>query len=510
MNIPILVQQILNERVSGGGPSDPFTNDLGEQGTAFWGDSFNQGNSTAPGPNPNGAGFYQNYNTNTKVQITTTDVLGCVNGSMIPQYCLTKFNANGKKTIAALCGFSGSKFYDATGSSSWDTGGVLYATAKARTDAMLLANNIQKPVAIVVASMGVNDISGASVIADVVTAIDSFFSRITTDYPDTKILIGIPGRTNGAENMNNRFALVREALYRAERTYTNVIIGPYFPQYVGRGFMQGDNLHINVNGNSAAADAFVAAELNTTYHKHTQSVLNMITASISDTKKTAINTFIANQQANLALCDTVQIWISEAQQDALTDWVFRTCTKLNSATWGSKTGLQTDGAASYVRPEFIPSLQAVYGTVNDIFVKIATGTNLTPVATQGNAFGGTNSTQRMNLFQNTSSSVSYGMHDTGGQTIGDTRVLDNTIYTVARTNSTTKRILKNGTQVISVTQSATAFLARELFVGALNNTGTPASFLNSSFKAIVVGKEAGFDHASFDADLATLLTALAV
>lgn len=510
MNTSIIINTLLNQRASGGStPSDPFTNALGEQGTPFWGDSFAMGNSTAAGPNPGGAGFYQNFNTNTKVQITTTDVLGATGGSMIPQYCLSKFNANGKKTIAALCGFSGSKFYDATGSNSWDTGGSLYATAKARTDAMLLANNIQKPVAIVVASMGVNDISGASVIADVVTAIDSFFSRITTDYPDTKIIVCVPGRTTGAENMNNRFALIRAAIERAERTYTNVIIGAYFPQYVGLGYMQGDNLHINFDGNSAAATACVNAELNTTYHKRAQAVISMRTEDDS-TKRAAINTFVNNQMANIALCDTLQIWVSSGQQSALTDWALRTCTKLNGATWGSKTGLQSDGISTFIRPEFIPSLQAVYGTQNDIFAKLFVLANSTPAGTQGNGFGVINSTGRISLFQNTSSLVQYQMNDTGNQTISDTRLLDNTSYTVARTNSTTKRILKNGSQVISVTQSTTVFTAREIYVGALNNTGTAASFLNARFGAFVVGKEAGFDHASFHTDLSTLLTALAV
>lgn len=498
------------DQLFGTGSADDFTNSLGQQGVGFFGDSFAQGNSSAPGVDATGVGWYWNHTNSTTVAITTTDVLGAVNGSMIPQYCVSKFAANGKKTIAALCGFSGSKFYDATGSSSWDTGGTLYATAKSRLDAMLLANNISKPVAIVVTSMGINDISGASVIADVVTAIDSFFSRITTDYPDTKILVSVPGRTNSAENMNNRFALVREAIYRAQRTYTNVIIGGYFPQYVGRGYYQGDNLHLNFDGNAQAAIAFVNAELNTTYAKHTQSVLNMTTASINNTKKTAIDTFITSQATNLAQCDSLQVWVSEAQQDALTDWVFRTCTKLNSATWGSKTGLQSDGVATYIRPEFIPSLQAIYGTQNDIFAKIYVLTNSTPVATQGNALGGVNSTQQISLFQNTSSSVNYRIHDTGGQTIGDTRILDNTLYTIARTNSTTKRILKNGVQVISVTQTSTALLARELYVGALNSTGTAASFLNSSFAMFVIGKESGFNHASFDAAAATLITALAV
>jgi hypothetical protein len=494
--------------------TDIYTNALGFQVSAFLLDSFAQGsnNNTGVGPTPTSqTAYYWNHNTNQNVEITNTDVLGAANGSMIPQYCISRYTRNSRKNIVVLGGFSGSKFYDAAGSNSWNSLGTLRSSLETRMDACLAANSVDSPSVINVTSGGINDINGASVIADVATAIADFFVWITTKYPNARIQVCIPGRTNSTENMNNRFAVVREALYKASQLHANVHIAVFFPQYVGRSLFGVDLLHLTQTGNNQAAQDLVACEFST-YNKNSNVIMNMMTASISNTKKTAINSFVVNQHANSnwQKLDTLQVWVSEAEQDALTDWRLRTCTKLVGASWGSKTGITLDGIDDYIKTEFIPSLQSINGSVNDYFVKIMIIDNTTAAGTQANAIGVINSTQRISLFQNTSSQTVYQCND-GGATSPLSEILqDNTLYTVARPSSTQKRILKNGNQVILITQAVTAIPAREIFVGALNNIGTPASFMSGRMGAFVIGQEASFNHSSFDSELLSLLTTLGV
>src|SRR5688572_23922540 len=101
--------QIGRIRTTSGGSGDNFTNAQGFQITSFVDDSFEleTKNITRALPTPAAqTAYYWNHTNSTNIQITTTDVLGASNGSMIPQYCISKYNTNSKKTIAVLCGFS--------------------------------------------------------------------------------------------------------------------------------------------------------------------------------------------------------------------------------------------------------------------------------------------------------------------------------------------------------------------------------------------------------------------
>ncbi len=469
--------------------SDMFTNSSEQQVVWVIGDSHTRARgSGAYGPTPSASTVYQFYN-GTINQIGNTDIQQDVDdvnwGSIWPQFGINYFNGTGKKPVFALSGIGGTTFnYNSQSVDNWSSASNLYNTSKTFCDQALSAVGVSAPKYIVV-GLGNNDAFYDSPLSSISESITQVFTTLTTDYPNSEVLVIQNGKL-AATSINARIIEIRRYLIDAARTFPSVSIGANMATLdpVGGCFLP-DGVHMSQSGNNHIGNMLGKFVSNNSYSKWVRSIISNHFSELNASRKTLINNFVNSVSASLFDADFIGKFKAPTEQDTYVDYSFLTAFyNLGSFTFTSDNHITTDGTSSYGRINFIPNI-AQRVSQNDISVELKVKNNRnTDFAT---LLGGGTGVTRIQIGQTPTNAYSR-INDVTTSSFGESDFANSSSYAAERTSSTIKRGYKNGTQVFNVSVTSTSPGSFALNLGCLNSSGTPNDFANADFEWAIVCK----------------------
>ena len=171
-------------------------------------------------------------------------------------------------------------------------------------------------------------------------------------------------------------------------------------------------------------------------------------------------------------------------------------TKVNSPTFTSLEGFTGNGTTSYLNTNWRPNPDGVNYQINSASLAFYSRSDRTDNIDIGTRVSGTDS----NIFMSSKNTAT-----TGNSTINSTdnapQNFSNTdgsgFYIADRNNSANHTIYKNGASVSTFTKASELNAAPALFVGALNQAGTPIVFSQKQFSIVAAGASLASEASDF-------------
>lgn len=495
-------------------PYDRYSNTSprGQQVWGILGDSLAIGTSSAPGPTPTAGTVYE-YDGSSIIEVGATDLSNANTGSPWPRFGIDYNAAHGLKPVFVNCANGGAEFYPNGDNNNWYTSGTLYAAAKTKIDNALLAAEVLSPRGILVI-LGINDVRGAQALADVSTGVTSLITRLNTDYGHPNIYFALPGRseTAGVAGYNsNRHQYVRRLLLNAIGTYTNVHVVCSVLPFANWGLYGADLLHLTQTGNNVLGGLFARYANDSDSDRIYKTIISGLRDEVNSTKKAAIKTFVNTFSDYFQTVDALHIYVADTHDNALVDWgMIAAPFEVGSPTFHANSDIETDGSSSYIRPLILQDNTARSGATD--FVEFATTKTVTTGSgTSAFLFGKQISSVLSRIYQGGSVLTCQVLDGTGHTSAVDAKFADNTLYAIQRI-STTKKMKKDATDLVSVTFAGTGTLATiDTWIGCSNNNGTLSAPIQAQYKAYGMMKASNISSwSTFVSALNTLLTALAI
>lgn len=245
-------------------PRDDTATD-GKQAWLIIGDSIAQGRAEGPGPTPDTGTVFEWIDsvTDNMVEVGASDLTEAVDGSPWPRFAIDYYNATGKKPALINQGFGGSTFAaDGVDVNDWSTTGSRYNPTKVTANSCLAALGVTQLRGIIMI-LGINDARGDVPLVDVEAAIDSLFSRLQTDFPDTPTYVVNIGRHEG--DWSDALTLGIRAKLAAKATELDHVFIAYDLRDIATDHPEeynADDLHLLIAGDNrvgAATAIFVIA-----------------------------------------------------------------------------------------------------------------------------------------------------------------------------------------------------------------------------------------------------------
>src|ERR1044071_1017467 len=329
----------------GGGEEDIYTTADGKQLHGIAGDSLGGTSDSGPGPTPTSqtvfewTGTVENEITNADLSTAadqTGSTAGANAGSPWPQCGITKYAGSGKKSVFIDCHVGGTSFSPVTGdlNNNWSATGTRRALAEAKLDSAELHYGVT--LKSIYVTLGSNDVRGATAIATVLSDIDSFFTWITTKYPNTDIVllqVGQTERVNGSVNTEGsaRAHQIRARIKQNALNHARVYFagnGGTVPTF--------DSLHFPQTGNNIVGNFFANWELNDSYDKWTRFIIASQTTAPTTLQKTLITNWVAAVGYPTGIDTFIPFRKMATEADASNDWNGETfLTKQSTVTLGA-------------------------------------------------------------------------------------------------------------------------------------------------------------------------------
>lgn len=496
------------------GVGAPDTTADGKQPFLIIGDS-NAGHtsaSTTVGPTTPSGTTYK-WNGSGLTELTTLDLnpAGASNGTMWKQFALNRNATTGKKIVFIQCASGGSEYYPNGDTNNWySSGGVNYDAAVADANACLSYLGLTKLKGIFVI-LGINDARGAQSLANIQTAINSLFTRLTANFPNTPIYVASNGTDDVTQIINarkftvNRY--VKEAIAATTLAERSLNLYSYYPW----GYYGGDNLHLSQTGYNVAGGQQDVSVRSTETNKEVRQVLNGFNTELSAAHKAAWKIFIEGCQTdgNWSLLDSFQVYCGSVERNILIDHVGLFAPIPSTHTYVVNDRITTVSPGSFFKTNFVPSVTANNALVDDFVCGVKMAENNVAAGTAGYAFGAIGGTG-VRLFQNASSQLAYTCNDgTANAVTARTRLAPNSWHTIAR-SGIDKYYYENAVEVHTTSAVAVgAACTTNIYVGGLNNAGVAQNIISGGFQAFYYAKKTGFNMSAFHTRVDTLLTALA-
>lgn len=491
--------------------SNATTTPSGQQVFLFLGDSNADGRGSSI-PTVAAATLYR-WNGSSVDEITTQTVANDGSYGSIWQYFATEYKSvHGKKTVGVFQGYSGTRFADTGDHNDFSTTGTRYATAVSEANDALAFLGLTKLKAVVV-NLGLNDISGAATTGTIQTAIASFISRITADFPDTPILFIQPGQA--AVNDNSKAYTVRNYLIGQMDANTNchLFAAGLAYAYVTSAY-NGDFIHYENVMLENLGKQLSRWFSNSAYTKWPRSVITAHHSDLTAPHKALVNTFVTNLYASgdFFLLEQYGNFKTEAYQDALLDWTFK-----GSFGWVVSLGFSanaycsTNGTNSYMFASYANSYFTGSGAgQNDFITGIRLITNNSGTVTV-----------RVMLCRQTLAGAAIRIGQVGANTIynsnddvnsagAEVGLASGNLYSVAR-SGTTKYLYKNKTTNASVVETSDAsMLGLIIGVNFQENGISPPIFLywlDATYGYYFAAVHTGFDRDYFYDEAEALMSA---
>lgn len=496
---------------SGGSGTPPPAGDTtadGKQAYLIIGDS-NAGDTTAAttlGPTTP-AGTTYRWNGSGLTELTTQDLsnAGAIYGTAYKQFALNRYTRTGMKSVFVNRAVGGSEFITNGDTTNWSTTGALYAPAVTDANACLANLGLARFKGIFLV-LGTNDVrEGTLTLPDIYTGMQSLLTRLTTDFPNTKIYMVTTGMYNGAVvTMDARKWGMIKNFFDIAASYADAeIIGSLYNMFQwGYGF--GDSLHLTTAGYNKLGEQFERAIASTETVKEVRRMQTMMFNDPTTTQKAAIKTFYNGGW--FTYLDGLQTYVGGVRNQLLYDYTGYTCpVDTGPVDIPNNNFIHTDTTPKYITTNFVSSVMIRNTTVSNFIEGTRTGTNLVPVATAGIPLGN-NSGSLIRIFQTTASNTFWAANDTTNTTYATwTKIPDNTNIAVGR-NGTTKYLYGEGVVLQQATVAAGTITNSPTRIGG---NGSAGNYMDCQFDRWYRIANVGVDPVAFTSALNTLVAAMA-
>ena len=372
------------------------------------GDSIAAGRSTLSevGTTATAATVYEFNNSDTLVELTTADVHTAVDGSPWKKFGVDHNSNTSRKVMLVPQGSGGAEFYPDGDNNNWYTSGTLYDAMKSRVASALTEANANTPKGIMVI-LGINDIRSSNSVANIEIGIDSLFSRLIADYPNTEIYISIPGRKETTPYDVRTFP-VRRKLRDVALANTNVIIANAIGVQESWGNYQADNLHLEQSGNNIVGEQFARVVAASSYSKWARSIIGSLFTDISEARKGYIDTFAQVYESYIDGFEGLYWFLGADSKDMEVDLSFLTHGEIATATLSANTHLGFNGTSNYFKTKVFPQ---TYGELDKDDSIYALSTDYTVGGDTHLLFGITDAgTANISFFQRNTNKASHSLN----------------------------------------------------------------------------------------------------
>jgi hypothetical protein len=448
---------------------------------------------TAYGPTPTAGTVYQcddstSYAVN---QIGATDITqsgaGANWGSMWPQTGIEAYNATGKKPVFACCGVGGTNYVPRTGDTGdWSDADTIYSSKKTILASTLSAVGVLAPKYIIM-HLGVNDARGDAVIATVLSGIDAFFLKLTTDFPSATVLLFQIGRDNIGSNTNRQIQ-IRNKHREITRSYNNIYICGSMTAMDVNSYID-DQIHLLQTGNNEAGKMVGRWLSNSGYSKMARAIIASHFNDLSTGDKTKIEAALTTLDTSFYDLDYLYVQKQDVKDTWLDYCLLSAADNAGSSTHTTNAYRTTNGTSTYKRMLYNTTDRAFKATQNDGFCGIKVKTNRsTAGGTTRAAIGGGSATSQTVIGQTNTSTLYYRYNDLTTSTYAsETKLQDNSFYVTGR-NSGTKYLYKNGSELANASVASVATFSPFMNAGCINGNGTNSGFIDMDFEYEVGGK----------------------
>lgn len=451
-----------------------------------------------------------NYVSGSYTEITTQSVANnSPDKGSIWQPFATAYKAQFNNPVYLInCAQGGSTFYTSP-LYYWMTGAIsLYPAAKTKILAGAAAAGKSMPDAIVL-NLGINDVRSGYSLTNVTNAVNDVILKLTTDFPNVPILVIQVGREETNINSVDLFN-IRELLVDKAQATTNMHIIGSAPAYSFLSGYESDGVHYNNTGASFLGTCLVNWHINSGYSKWGRAVISTLFdgATLSSARKELIDTFISGQvsNGNYFKLDELNVFKTTTANNLYIDWTMIGYGVQRTSTFVANSHIAFDGVSGRYDMAYVGSVHARRSTQTDILCGLKLRTN----ASTGTSylFGTFDGTDIFGANQLASpAAIRYIVYDTTFSNGTDVLFQANNLYTIGR-NGTTKQLYKNTTLQASATQATTGLTANlPLYMGCVNASGTPATFINGTAEYAFVSLNSSFDLSSFYNAIETLIAA---
>lgn len=424
-------------------------------------------------------------------------------GSSWQQFAIDYKSAFGKRVVIVQHGVGGSEFLPNGDNNNWYTTGTLYTPAK---DAALDAQTFLGVDHVnVIINLGINDIRGAQLTADILTAITSLRDRLNTDLSTPEIYYVLPGRTESIINSDRMQQVKRLIVNVALDANAHIVscMSPFFPW----GLYAVDNLHLTQAGYDLIGAQIVRYMRASAYARHSRTIISSMRYEVNETKKAAIDAFVGFFSAFTGTVDSFHMYVADQKDNIYLDWGLMAVGDQGGGTvnFTANDCIETSGSGTYFRTYFLQT--SMRSTNTDFAEFVKTGT----VTSSGTAFlfGKSDASRSMRTYQASGTLHAQATDITDNTYAGESVFDSDAIYAVAR-NGTNKMLKKDAANVISVTQASTgALVSQDTFVGTSNQNGTAStSWMQAEYKCWGVLQLSDIVWGDFVTALNTLITAM--
>jgi hypothetical protein len=503
-------------------PSDvsDSTNTTGsnQQVIAIIGDSKANGTSDLVGPTPAANTVYQ-WNRAGSVQTVTNADLLYVNtfGSQWPRFGIDYYNATGYKPVFVNYGAGGSAFYRTPTSSSWDSGGDLWALAKTQIDACLANLSLTRPKAVMIV-MGFNDAQRQDNLATSIAQVPDLISRINTAYgTSTQIYISITGADGSKISIGTAGGLgaIQKAIKALPSTYSNVHV-VVNEQMLMSGGLTKDGAHFNYEGNQLFGSLlcnYMVGRATETNKEICRVLYSTFYTSLTTAEKNAYRSFVGSQiiAGNWSKFSSLQIRTAKSRKNVLCDLIGNCLVRDNYFTTVQNTDITFDGSSSYISTGYDNTNVIGAEGQDDVVMGWKTKEANTALNTQA-ALGGQTTGAYCMIRQNTTSGIDWWINTSSGNKntyTGDTKLQIGTHYAIQRSAAGACALLKGASgSVQSASTASTAKPTSPIIEGADAAGTTPSDYWSGGTYYFFAAQNTGFNYSNFVSNVDTLITAL--
>lgn len=465
------------------------TNGSDQQVWAFIGDSMLQTSDTRMADATFQNTIYQSVS-GVISAVGASGFTGETEGSFMHAFGNELYKVTGKKMVGVRSTVGGSKVYLNGADPTWWTTGTLRATAESNNSSALSANGTTKLRGIWTC-VGINDATAAQSLANIETAVNSYYAWINTTYPEVPVYVLNIGRNVAGED--SRVIAIRGYHVAAVAQYSHMHIVANLADYVN--MYHTDLIHLNAFGNDKVAQDCIRAMLTQglianrpitrTYGSASSAVFAYSAfATLSTERKNILADlidYLDQVKGDWVNIDSICIPILGTEAESLQD-LKRSTKQMSYQTvsgtpvWTSSNGIRTNGGA--IKSNFIPLTDGTPTTGfigNNNWASVLVRNRYSATGTKRTLFGAIGSTADRAIYLSEKAAGGYEWKNnaaTAGTTAdGSGTITAQNIWGNRRNGSTSFRLFRNHSELSIANVTVVAALDAEISIGALNTSG---------------------------------------
>lgn len=241
-----------------------------------------------------------------------------------PKFCADYFAATGRIAVIVNMARSSSTISTASDNNDWQTTGINYNPFITEMRACLNFIGAPKPLAIFT-NLGINDVQGVAgtggqTVAQITVSYQTVLTNLFNAFPGVPVVQCQIGQTTLIPT-SARLQGVRSAIKNLTISNTLFTFGASLSAYASGGLYQ-DGIHPNKEGNDYLGAMFCRWVTHSSYTKYTRSLIACHFVNPTIAYKTALETWMVNNQPRLQRMDFCYNFKEFSRLDCLWDYAF--------------------------------------------------------------------------------------------------------------------------------------------------------------------------------------------